>query len=320
MILLFLFLDGVGLGSTDPTINPFANQEMPNMQQLLGGHSLLYGTHLPLTSERATLLPLDACLGVPGLPQSATGQATLLTGENVASRLGYHYGPKPNPPIRDLLKNGTLLSRLKDMGLNCSMLNAYPPRYFDSIESGRRIYSVFPLAVTNAGILLKNFDDLKSRNALSADFTAQGWREQLNIIDAPQLNEFEAGTLLGKLSKKYDFAIFEYWLSDYAGHKQKMSQANELLASFDKVFGSLLKYWQDEEGLILLTSDHGNLEDMRTRRHTKNHVPALLVGNSKLRQKFINLMYAVNDSHGQLDLTCLAPAIYAFLTEEENPS
>jgi hypothetical protein len=95
--LLFLFLDGVGLGTDNPMINPFAGAAMPNLRSLLGGQPLV-ASAAPIESPRATLLPLDACLGVPGAPQSATGQATLLTGRNVPAELGYHYGPKPNPP------------------------------------------------------------------------------------------------------------------------------------------------------------------------------------------------------------------------------
>jgi 2,3-bisphosphoglycerate-independent phosphoglycerate mutase len=98
------------------------------------------------------------------------------------------------------------------------------------------------------------------------------------------------------ISRNHDFAFFEYWLSDYAGHRQDMSQATELLTSFDQVLGGLLNTWEDDKGLILLTSDHGNLEDLRTRRHTENPVPALLIGDSKLRQEFIKLLYAANGS------------------------
>ena len=41
MRVLFIFLDGVGLGVDDPNINPFARLEMPFLQSLLGGQKLL---------------------------------------------------------------------------------------------------------------------------------------------------------------------------------------------------------------------------------------------------------------------------------------
>ena len=111
MRLLFLFLDGVGLGADDPQHNPFARANLPVLQDLLDGNRLLYSA-IPLESHRATLLALDACLGVPGLPQSATGQTVLLTGLNVPAQLGYHYGPKPNPEVAKYLSDGNLFSRL----------------------------------------------------------------------------------------------------------------------------------------------------------------------------------------------------------------
>ena len=41
MRVLFLFLDGIGLGENDPAINPFARAKMPNLNDLLDGRSLL---------------------------------------------------------------------------------------------------------------------------------------------------------------------------------------------------------------------------------------------------------------------------------------
>src|SRR5208283_4184720 len=104
MRVLFIFLDGVGLGIDDPNINPFARVEMPFLQSLLGGQKLLAGA-APYMGERATLLALDAGLGVNGLPQSATGQAVLLTGINIPQEIGEHYGPKPNPAVAKFLLN-----------------------------------------------------------------------------------------------------------------------------------------------------------------------------------------------------------------------
>jgi len=54
----------------------------------------------------------------------------------------------------------------------------------------------------------------------------------------------------------------------------------------------LLDAWDDRQGLILLTSDHGNLEDLSTRRHTSNPVPALLIGNEELRGQFVDALEA----------------------------
>jgi 2,3-bisphosphoglycerate-independent phosphoglycerate mutase len=306
---LFLFMDGVGLGANDPAVNPFAAVEMPTLQTLLGGRRLLLES-LPndgssIETERATLVSLDACLGVPGSPQSATGQATLLTGQNVPAQLGYHYGPKPNPEVAQFLRNGNLFRFLKQKSCQAALLNAYPPRYFHAIESGRRLYSAIPLAVTSAGIPLRTQVDLAQGKALSADFTAEGWRTQLGFAETPQLEPHQAGITLARLAQELDFAMFEYWLSDYAGHGQNMVQACQLLETFDRVLAGLLSAWEDDRGLILITSDHGNLEDLSTRHHTRNPVPALVIGNLEHRRMF---------TAGLHDLSGVSPAIQRYLT------
>jgi hypothetical protein len=304
MRLLFLFLDGVGLGEDDPQRNPFARARLPNLQELLGGERLVRRA-APLESRRASLLALDACLGVPGLPQSATGQAVLLTGQNVPALLGYHYGPKPNPPVAEFLSNGNLFSRLIQAGRRAAYLNAFPPGYFDGIHSGRRLYAAIAQAAVNAGLPLRTLEDLRLGRALSADFTAQGWRERLGLPDTPLLTPRQAGQRLAELAAGADFSLFEYWLSDYAGHSQDMDAACRLLEAFDQVLAGLLDAWDDQDGLILLTSDHGNLEDLSTHRHTLNPVPALLIGAPRLRRRFAASLH---------DLTGIAPAVMNLLS------
>jgi len=285
MRLLFIFLDGVGLGVDDPDINPFARVEMPFLQSLLGGKKLLANS-APYVGERATLLPLDAALGVNGLPQSATGQAVLLTGINIPQKIGEHYGPKPNPAVAKYLLNGNLFSQVIKAGKTAALLNAYPPRYFDAVDSGKRLYSAIPLAVTTAGLSLFDKDDYYAGRALSADFTGYGWRGMLGFPDAPVYEPHAAGDKLAELANQYDFSFFEYWASDYAGHKQDMNWAIEQFKTFDDVLRGLLDQWDDQHGLILITSDHGNMEDLSTRRHTDAKVPGLLIGSSEARAAF----------------------------------
>jgi hypothetical protein len=312
---LFIFLDGVGLGVNDPLINPFASARLPILESLLGGRPFVLESlpvpdnphqnyYLPLESERATLVALDAGLGVAGLPQSATGQAVLLTGINIPKEIGYHYGPKPNQAVAEFLRNGNLFSALKERGKQAALINAYPPRYFQGIDSGRRMFSSIPLAVASAGIPLKTQDDLFAGKALSADFTGQGWRDRLELPETPLLTPYQAGERMAALAAGYDLSFFEYWLSDYAGHGQDMAAACNLLETFDQVLGGLLGAWDDDQGLILITSDHGNLEDLSTRRHTANPVPALIIGAEAYRQRFIV---------GLHDLTDITPAILDFL-------
>ena len=97
----------------------------------------------------------------------------------------------------------------------------------------------------------------------------------------------------------YDFSLFEYWSTDYAGHKQDMSWAVRQLEMLDSVLAGLLRA-VDADQLILMSSDHGNMEDLSTRRHTAAPVPALIIGNQRARRSFAS---------GLTDLTGIAPGI-----------
>ena len=297
---LFIFMDGIGLGADDPETNPLARADMPFVRSLLGGQRLT-ASAAPFESDIVSLLALDAGLGVEGRPQSATGQAVLLTGINIPAELGYHYGPKPNASVREYLRDGkTLFSWLRAKNRTSVLLNAFPPGYFKGIHSGKRLYSSIPLAVTNAGIPLFSHEDFLADRALSADFTGQGWRDMLGFPDAPLRSPYHAGVLMAELAGRYDFSMFEYWPSDYAGHKQDMDWAVRQMETFDAVLKGLLDTWDPEKGLILITSDHGNMEDLSTRRHTDVNVPGLVIGSQPARDAF---------TAGLTDLTQIAPRI-----------
>lgn len=311
MKVLFIFLDGIGLGENNQSINPFVNAKMPNLNALLDGRSLLKES-APFHGEHASLVAIDPNVGVDGLPQSATGQAMLLTGINIPAELGYHYGPKPNPEVAAFLNGETLFSKCVKAGKKTALLNAYPPRYFDGIDSGKRLYSSIPLAVTNAGLPLFKEDALYAGTALSADFTGDGWRTMLGFPDAPVMDAPQAGRKLAALAKEYDFSLFEYWASDYAGHKQQMETAVGLMETFDGVLGGLLEKMVDERGkkkeelLVVVTSDHGNMEDLSTRKHTDADVPALVIGEKSAREEFMRDMKEITD---------IAPAIWNTVNE-----
>jgi hypothetical protein len=301
---LFLFLDGIGLGPDDPAINPFARAPMPNLTRLLEGQRLVAGV-APLHAPRASVVSLDACMGVPGMPQSGSGQAALITGLNVPALIGGHYGPWPSAAIVNLLANGNIFRAVRRQGKTAAFLNAYPPSYFHAIESRRRLYSSIPQGVVSAGLPLRTTEDLRRGDAVAADFTARGWHERLGLTDTPLLTEHEAGTRMAELAFRHDFSFFEYWLSDYAGHGQDMADALALLASVDAMLGGLLEAWRDEAGLILITSDHGNMEDLGTRGHTMNPVPAVVIGEERARRQVAESIRSLAD---------VAPALMRAMT------
>ncbi len=306
--ILTLFLDGVGLGSDDPERNPFARAHLPHLSSLLGGLPLLL-EHAPLENEAATLAALDACLGVGGTPQSATGQASLLTALNVPAMIGSHYGPKPNSEIRDLVQKSNLFAEVLRRGGRATLLNGYPPGYFDSINRRHRLYSVIPLAIVSAGLDLQTAEDMQAGTAFSADFTGEGWSAREDFPPVPVYTKVEAGKHIADVAQSFELSWFDFWPTDFAGHRRDMELALKMLESFDEVLGGLLDAWHADRDLIVLISDHGNLEDLSQRGHTLNPVPCLLIGPLDIRREFMR---------GLTDLTGFTPAVLRVLFGEDD--
>ena len=277
MRILTLFLDGIGLGEDDPARNPFAIAETPIMRSLANGERWLASTGAQV-SERAVFIPTDARLGFPGRPQSGTGQASLLTGVNAPRRIGRHYGPKPDAATRALIAERSYFKRLTARGKSARLLTAYPPGLLANFERGKTLRSSIQQAAFEAGAPHFTIDDLIKRRALTAEWTTESWRRHLKIEGLPRYSAREAGALLGELSRGCDFAFHSHWLTDRIGHRGPLERGVEILERFDQVLAGLLKAWQDDEGLIVITSDHGNMEDLSTRRHTLNDVPTVVIG------------------------------------------
>lgn len=303
---LFLFLDGVGLGANDPQINPLAAAEMPFLRGLLASDALVEGV-APYDGPQASLRAIDACLGVPGAPQSATGQAALLTGRNVPELIGEHYGPKPNRAVREIIDAGNLFKSVLDLGGQATLLNAYPPRYFENIASGRRMYSSIPYAVASAGLDLQTAEDLQDGLAFSADFTGVGWSQQPGFPPGPIYDAEQAGRQIAHAAGEFELSWFDYWASDIAGHRQDFEAAVAMMETLDGMLRGLVDSWRGTDRLVVISSDHGNMEDMSVRGHTDNPVPGLLIGPPELRIPFAASLR---------DLTDFAPAVLQAITGE----
>ena len=279
---LIFFLDGVGLGGADPEENPFVSAALPHLTQLLGEAWYAAGRGR-ITAARASLVPTDANLGMDGRPQSATGQAAILTGRNVPHLVGEHYGPKPNPAVAGVIGGGTLFHEVVAAGGSAALITPYPDRYFEAVASGRRLLSSVPLSAVGAGVTLMGADDLRAGRAVSPDFTGAGWRHHLGYDDVPLLSLPEAGRQIAAIAASYDFSFFEHWPTDQIGHRGTLAEATAHLEAIDGVVGGLLEAWDDSRGLLIITSDHGNLEEKSHRQHTRNPVPTILVGRDHAR-------------------------------------
>jgi len=280
MHILLLFLDGIGLGDDDPQHNPFVVADTPTLRALANGQSWTRHTGFQ-ASARALFIPTDAQLGIPGRPQSGSSQAAILTGHNVPSMIGEHYGPKPNAAIRQLLDEDNFFIRLRQQGRRAALLDAYPPDLLARIARGKTLPSSIQQAAIAGGAGLLGLDDLRAGRALTPEWTGEEWQQHLKLLDAPLYSPQDAGHKLAALARGYDFAMHSHWMTDYVGHRGDMAAGVRLLERFDGVLAGLLEAWDDSEGLVIVTSDHGNMERIGQRNHTENLVPTLVIGQAR---------------------------------------
>lgn len=296
--ILFFFVDGVGLGPQSPS-NPLFDAKTPALRRLAGGQPWCR----PFTDRAGTttlVRSLDATLEVEGLPQSGTGQASLLTGVNCATVVGRHFGPYPHSTTHAILDQDNLFRQirtLRDPALPVMFANAFPPQYF---EAARRRATVTTYCCNAAGVALRDLSALRDRRAVAADLTGASWREHLGL-DVPDRSLSEAAEVLLQTARRHRFTLFEYFLTDKVGHARIDTPATTIVGALDGIVGALLERIDPETDTLLVTSDHGNLEAGTHTQHTRNPVPLLVHG------------WAAPYFERATDLTDVAPAVVAAL-------
>jgi hypothetical protein len=163
-------------------------------------------------------------------------------------------------------------------GLPAALLEGYPPRWHDAVNRGKRLRASYQEAAHVAGLPIFTEREIFSGDALAVDWTGQGWRTELGYADSPIYSPHDAGVKMVELSRRYAFALFPHWLTDTLGHRGTIADGVQILELFDGVMAGALAAWQDDEGLMIITSDHGNLEDLSHGKHTENDVPTIVIG------------------------------------------
>jgi hypothetical protein len=290
---LLLFVDGLGLGEPDPDKNPLLRARLTRLR-------LAHG--LPAPDPDAVLVPTDACMGVPGLPQSATGQTAILAGVNAPALVGQHVSGYCTALLAALLDGQSLFSRVMACGGTATFANAYTPRY---LENPPRFRSVTTVATAKAGLRFRTLDDLARGDAVFHDFTNRLLPERGYYL--PPITPAEAGARLAALTRSHTFTMYEHFLTDLAGHAQDMARAIEVLEDLDGLLDAVLHRIDLSRNLVILTSDHGNVEDLSVRTHTLNPIPTLVWGDG-----------STEIAAGIRDLADIAAAISRHLGRKEH--
>ncbi len=286
---IIIFLDGVGIGENDPGINPFFQTSFKFFNDIFGQTPHLKNQHLQ--SSNKFLFPIDACMGIEGFPQSGTGQTSIYCGFNAAKEIGKHFGPYPYSTLKPFLEKDNIFQSLKEAGLSINFANAFPKIFFDYINSGRKRLNVTSLMALYSNIKFFDVDDLLNGDSVSAEITNRRWVEKLNY-DIPIISAEEAAMRLLNIGRKNNFTLFEYFHTDHIGHGRLASEKDLLLSDLDIFLHTILDN-VDENITLLICSDHGNLENIKIKSHTRN--PAIGITAGKYAEQLKNRIGSLYD-------------------------
>lgn len=268
MSVLLIFIDGVGIG-TRGEHNPLDELESEFFSIFQGEEP-----HLPFEGRMAVT---DARLGVEGLPQSATGQTTILTGVNASQLIGRHLHGYPSPRLKQALAEHSIYKKIISRGRSVTFANAYTQSYLDSRP---RFLSATTVAAQSAGLRLRLLKDLVEGQAVSHDFT-----NEFLIARGFQVERCEpeqSGAYLSRLAASHGFTLYEHFITDRIGHERdrvlSRSLIREHIPRLTRFVRAALEAADLTRQTIIITSDHGNIEDATTRSHTLNPVATLAFG------------------------------------------
>jgi 2,3-bisphosphoglycerate-independent phosphoglycerate mutase len=264
------------------------------------------------TPEFLTLLenystPIDANLGLSGLPQSATGQCSLFCGINAAEIIGRHLPGFPNTNLRKVIRQQNIFKTLNNLGAKVTFANAYVNHTLDELRhSGLR--SVTTVMTDHELGQVRNRQDLLNGKAVLHDITREYLTGALNNMG---LAKFRASTPpvlkpgleitteqaahdLLNVAEDNDFTLFEFFMTDRAGHKQHEPLLKHVLMNLSRFIVELSSILPDQITLIM-TADHGNCEDISIKTHTRNPVPLMIYCKDQIEYPPVTSITEVHD-------------------------
>ena len=274
---LMIFLDGVGIGKKDYEFNPFFKYGFKTFSELFGAVPSL--SDQKLSRNGCFLSPVDATLGVKGLPQSGTGQTSIFCGINAAEYVGKHFGPYPYSTLIPVIKEENIFADYLKMGKKPFFANAYPKVFFDYINSGKSRLSVTSLSARLSGLRLNRSTDVRRGEALTAEITNERWNNKLGYR-LPVIRPQTAALRLLRAAMKNDFTLYEYFLTDHLGHGRYDGDLQLTLSAFDDFLFVVLTLCDKSKFTIIICSDHGNFEDLSVKTHTFNPTVFITAGKS----------------------------------------
>jgi len=269
---ILLFIDGVGIGKRDSESNPFFRYNFKTFTDLFGAVPSLDNPIIEI--RNGFIFPVDARMGVEGLPQSGTGQTSIFCGINAPLFVGKHYGPYPYSTLIPVIKEKNIFIEFIKRNKTVFFMNAYPKVFFDYINSGKSRLSVTSLSSSLSGLKFNSVSDVRKGRALTAEITNERWNSKLGY-QLPIIKPSLAAKRLLRSASRNDLVVYEYFLTDHLGHGRYEGNIEKTLNILDEFLFTIFTETDPDIFTLLLCSDHGNFEDLSIKTHTLN--PALTI-------------------------------------------
>lgn len=205
----------------------------------------------------------------------------MFTGVNCPKEVGKHCEGFPGPMVRNIISANNIFLELKRRGKRVRFADAYLIDNPEELEF-RRFKSVTTVMALTVPETISTADDLAADMALMQDLTRETIQDRYPDIRVipPQ----RAAEHLFSIARENDFTLYEYFQTDVSGHSLDYARACSVLKTYDRFLSSLVRYTEAAGITLVMTSDHGNIENMTERTHTRNPVPLIVFGP---REEFI---------------------------------
>ena len=143
--------------------------------------------------------------------------------------------------------------------------------------------NIFVHAARQAGVPLRTWDDVRRGEALTSTMTheleAQLNFEALHLEPLALRTPPQAADVLASLAEQHDFTFYKYQMPDLVSHTGRVDLARGIFDVIEAFLEALLERINAAETIVIVTSDHGHLEQVGfSRGHPKSKVPTWYFG------------------------------------------
>jgi bisphosphoglycerate-independent phosphoglycerate mutase (AlkP superfamily) len=119
-----------------------------------------------------------------------------------------------------------------------------------------------------AGLSFNSIHDIRQGRALYNDYS-NGVLKDL-FFDIPELTGADSAEIILNVSKDFDLVLYEYFETDRVGHDKNLKKAIAEIQKLEALILGIIERIVINDTILVVVSDHGNIEDLRTKSHTRN--------------------------------------------------